>query len=203
MQTGKRIRGSFGAAATFLATLAFGAPAHAEPISELIPRLVEQGGWLHAHYPGQGGAQPERATLFSRAPVVAPTDLLGTHLAGAVVARDWYEAYNLTDGRSLLFDRFRMIRSNRMAVTRVSFAGGRLLPYAEVSFGQWRPDSDLVPWLRSDLETAGQIVVGFEMHVAPRCVFAWDAEQTKIYASAANVPATRLYASFAALRAEF
>ena len=32
-----------------------------------------------------------------------------------------------------------------------------ILPYAEVSFGQWRPDTELVPWLRSDIETAGQL----------------------------------------------
>jgi hypothetical protein len=197
------MRASFAALAIFLAALSSGSMAHAEPIQELIPRLIEQGGWLHAHYPGQNAAQADRITLFRPAPAADPTDLLGSKVTVAVVARDWHQAFNLTAGRSLLFDRFRMIRSNRMAVTRVSLGGGRFLPYGEVSFGQWRPDSDLVPWLRSAIETAGQVTLGFEMHVASRCFFAWDIEQTQIWASAANVPATRIHASFAALRAEF
>jgi hypothetical protein len=90
-----------------------------------------------------------------------------------------------------------------MEVTRVSWAGGRLLPYAEVSVGQWRADTDLVPWLKSDAVTAGQIAAGFELHVASRCALAWDVEETRIYSDQHSVPATRLFASFGALRAEF
>jgi hypothetical protein len=197
------------AVAAFLVVTASSLTARAEPIEALVPRLIEQGGWLRAHYPGQVGANgqvsPDRLpTLFHHDPPADPTDLLGTELHTAVVARDWQEAFNLTDGRSLLFDRIRMIRSSRMAVARFTLAGGRFLPYAEASFGQWRPDTDIVPWLRAELETASQLTLGVQVHLAPRCAFAWDVEQTQIFfASAAQVPVTRVTASFAALRAEF
>jgi hypothetical protein len=195
-----------------LAVMACSSAAHAEPLQKLIPRLIEEGGWLRAHYPSDGGARasngasPDRLpSLFHRdADRPDPTSVLGSDLHVAVVARDWHEAFNLTDGRSLLFDRIRMIRSSRMAVARFTVTGGRLLPYFEASFGQWRPDTDIVPWLRADLETASQVALGVQVHIAPRCAFAWDVEETQIFfASAAHVPATRLIASFAALRAEF
>ena len=200
------MRASINATAAFLAVIACPLPAQAEPIEKLIPRLIEEGGWLHAHYPGEkGGANPDRPpTLFHRAPPTDPTELLGSEVHLAFVARDWHQAINLTDGRSFLFDRIRMIRSTRMAVGRIVVGGGRLLPYAEISFGQWRPDTDIVPWLRAELETASQLALGVQIHLAARCAFAWDVEQTQIFfANAANIPTTRVTASFAALRAEF
>jgi hypothetical protein len=199
------MRATFGVLSVFLAATAFSLPARAEPLTKLIPRLIDEGGWLRAHYPGQGSATPDRVpTLFHRDPPIEPTELLGDELHVAVVARDWQEAFNLTDGRSILFDRIRMIRSSRMAVARFTVSGGRLLPYVETSFGQWRPDTDIVPWLRADLETASQIALGFQVHLASRCAFAWDVEETQIFfANASHVPTTRLFASFAALRAEF
>ena len=190
--------------AAILAITAVALPARAEPLHRLIPRLIEEGGWLRAHYPSPGGSPDRVPTLFHRDPPAEPASLLGSDVHVAVVARDWHEAFNLTDGRSLLFDRIRMIRSSRMAVARLTVTGGRFLPYFEASFGQWRPDTDIVPWLRADLETASQVALGVQVHVAPGCAFAWDVEETQIFfASAAHVPATRLLASFAALRAEF
>jgi hypothetical protein len=187
-----------------LAVTAFASPAKAEPLYRLIPRLIEEGGWLRAHYPTPGGSSDRPPSLFHRDPPAEPTALLGSDVHVAVVARDWHEAFNLTDGRNLLFDRIRMIRSSRMAVARLTVTGGRFLPYFEASFGQWRPDTDIVPWLRADLETASQVALGVQVHLAPGCAFAWDVEETQIFfASAANVPTTRLLASFAAVRAEF
>jgi hypothetical protein len=182
-------------------------PAHAEPLQELIPRLIEEGGWLRAHYPGEPGGTGGRgertqSTLFHHDAPPDPTAVLGFDPHVAVVARDWQQAFNLTDGRSLLFDRIRMIRSSRMAVARFVLSGGRILPYIEGSFGQWRPDTDIVPWLRADLETASQFTFGIQAHLAPRCALAWDIEQTQIF-FASNVPATHVVASFAAMRAEF
>ena len=200
------MRVTFRVVAAFIAAMACALPAQAEPLTKLIPRLIDEGGWLRAHYPGAvAPGSPDRLpTLFHRDPPTDPSDLLGSDVHLAMVARDWREAFNLTDGRSLLFDRIRMIRSSRMAVARVTMSGGRFLPYFEASFGQWRPDTDIVPWLRADLETASQVALGVQVHLASRCAFAWDVEETQIFfASAANVPATRLFASFAALRAEF
>ncbi len=192
------------AAAAVVALTASAHEARAETLPELVPRLIEEGGWLRAHYPGLESATKERPAFLARQePVAAPTDLLGSDPHIAIVARDWTGAYSLTDGRSLLFDRVRMIHSSRMEVTRVSWAGGRLLPYAELSIGQWRADTDLVPWLKSDAAAAGQIAAGFELHVASRCALAWDLEETRIYSDQQNVPATRLFATFGALRAEF
>ncbi len=191
--------------AVLFGATAFTVPARAEPLGELIPRLLNEGGWLRAHYPGQPGENADRVpTLYRNDPLDDPTDLFGSHLHVAVVARDWREAYNLTDGRSLLFDRIRVIRSSRMAVARFILSGGRILPYVETSFGQWRPDTDIVPWLRGDLETASQVALGAQLHIGPRCAVAWDVEETQIFfASAMNVPATHVVASFAAMRAEF
>lgn len=196
------MRGVLGVLA-FLAASVCTSAAHAEPLTELIPRLIRDGGWLRAHYPGESSAERPR-TLFHPEPLETPADLLGSSLHVAVVARDWQQAFNLTDGRSLLFDRLRMIRSSRMAVARFSLSGGRLLPYIETSFGHWRPDTDIVPWLRADLETASQVAFGVQAHVAPRCAVAWDVEETQIFfASAEKVPTTHVVASFAAMRAEF
>ena len=199
------MRASLSVLAAFLAVVASASPARAEPIQNVVPRLITEGGWLQPHYPGQQAqnAAQDHPTLFRREPIAAPPALLGSELHVAIVARDWQAAYNLTDGRSFLFDRIRMIRSSRMAVTRLVLGGGRFVPYAEASLGQWRPDTDLMPWIRSDLEAASQVALGFQMHVAARCALAWDVEQTEIFASAANVPSTHVYASFAALRAEF
>jgi hypothetical protein len=201
------MRATFSAAAAFLAVTASALPAHAEPLEKLVPRLIDEGGWLKAHYPGQmgpgGAATPDHVpTLFHSDPLKDPTDLLGSEVHVSVVARDWQQAVNLTDGRSLLFDRMRLIRSSRMGVARIVVSGGRFLPYAEASFGQWRPDTDIVPWLRGELETASQVALGFQIHVAPRCAFAWDVEQTQIFFTS-NVPSTHVTASFAAMRAEF
>jgi hypothetical protein len=192
-------------AAVVAFAVAFGTSnvARAEALTELLPRLVREGGWLRAHYPGEPKQPARDVALLTTAESAAPARSLGDELHVSIVARDWREAYSLTDGRPLLFDRVRLIRSSRMAVTRVSLAGGRFLPYAEASFGQWRADTELVPWLKSDAEMAGQVAAGFELHVAPRCAFAWDLEETQIYSGQQNVPATRLFASFAALRADF
>jgi hypothetical protein len=197
----------FSAVAAILAVAACVRPARAEPLEKLIPRLIDEGGWLRAHYPGEpakpGAVSPDRVpTLFHYDPPKDPTDVFGSEIHLSVVARDWQQAVNLTDGRSLLFDRMRLIRSSRMGVARVILGGGRFLPYAEASFGQWRPDTDIVPWLRGELETASQLAVGFQVHLAPRCAFAWDVEQTQIFFTS-NVPSTHVSASFLAMRAEF
>ncbi len=173
--------------------------------SEAHPAPHRGRGWLRAHYPVERSASADRIpTLFLRDPATDPTAVFGSEPRIAVVARDWQQAFNLTDGRALLFDRIRMIRSSRMAVARVILGGGRFLPYAEASFGQWRPDTDIVPWLRAAPETASQLALGVQFHVASRCAFAWDVEETQIFfANVSNVPATRLVASFVAARAEF
>ena len=198
------MRGFVGAF-VLLATMLVGTSSQAaERLLERIPRIIEEEGWLRAHYPGQPWQAPSSSQHVHEGQSTKPlVGVLGGRLIFSLVARDWHEAFNLTDGRSLLFDRMRMIRSSRMAVVRVGLDGGRLLPYAVISAGQWRPDSDLVPWLRNDIEKAGQLAVGFEFRIAERCRMAWDVERTQIYGGVANLPTTKIYASFFAMHASF
>jgi hypothetical protein len=178
--------------------------AQAETLPEMLPRLIKESGWLRAHYPGEVEQKAQAAEHHE--PSAAPTAFLGSSLHFSFVARDWREAFSLSDGKALVFDRVRLIRSSRMAVQRVSLAGGRFLPYAEVSFGQWRADPELMPYLHSENELAAQVAAGFEMHVAPRAAFAWDIERTTMYRDSRdpqNLPFINVVASFAALRAEF
>jgi hypothetical protein len=57
--------------------------------------------------------------------------------------------------------------------------------------------------MRGDTEAAGQVALGFEWRFAPGCAFAMDAERTQMYGGVTPVPASRIHAAFAALRAEF
>jgi hypothetical protein len=181
--------------------------AHAESLPEMIPRLLQQGGWLRAHHPGLDQSSPERPADTERhEPASAPSAFLGDQLHFSFVARDWRAAFSLTDGRALVFDRVRLISSSRMAVQRIALAGGRLMPYAEVSFGYWRVDTDLMPYLHSQSELAAQVAAGIEFHIAPRAAFAWDVERTTMYRDPRDpsvLPFASIVASFAAVRAEF
>lgn len=173
--------------------------ARAESLPRMIPRLIEESGWLKRQDPSK---VPERPDL--RVDPVVPHLWLGDALHLSVLARDWKEAYSITDGRSLVFDRIRMIRSSRMAVWRLSIVGGRFVPFAEVSAGQWRIDPELMPKLPRDTELAAQLAAGFEVTIAPRCAFAFDVEQTSIYRDArSSLPMVNVLGTFAALRSEF
>jgi len=182
------------------------APAHAESLTEKIPQYIEQSGWLRAHYPGEPNARLEGKPAEHLEASTLPRTFIGLTPHLSIVARDWREAYSITDGKPLLFDRVRLIRSSRMAVTRVTFQGGRFLPYAEVSFGQWRADPELMPYIHSEYEVAGQFAAGFEAYLAPRCAVAWDVERTTMYRDQTdpqNLPLQNITATFGALRAEF
>jgi len=195
------------AAAAIVGLAATASPARAESLLDKVPRLIERSGWFRAHVPGTPSGDKHEGPLTERhEPSASPDAFLGSSLTFSFVARDWRHSYSLTDGKALLFDRIRLISSSRMAVQRVSLAGGRLLPYAEVSFGQWRVDPELMPYIHTDNELAAQIAAGFEVHVAPRAAFAWDIERTSMYRDPRdpqNLPFVNVVASFAALRAEF
>jgi hypothetical protein len=193
-----------GAVAAFLCIAAGSAPAHAESLPRLIPRLIEKGGWLKGHFPAAGPVA--QADDGSRAPQLVPSKWFGDTLHFSFVARDWREAYSITDGHPLVFDRVRLVRTSRMAVSRLSLTQGRIVPFAEVSVGQWRLDPDLMPTMPRDTELAAQLAVGFEVRIAPACAVAWNLERTSIYREthdAQTLPVTNVTASFAALRAEF
>jgi len=176
-------------------------PARAESLPHLIPRLIEQTGLLQRHDPSKPAEQPS----LHVEPTV-PSAWLGSTFRFSLLARDWREAYSITDGHPLVFDRMRMVRSSRMAVSRVSLVEGRIVPFVELAAGQWRIDPDLMPNLPRDTELAAQLGVGFEWTIAKRCAFAWDVERTSIYHDTKDGPTANVFsvvATFVAVRAEY
>ena len=202
------MREIFTAVATVLSVAAMSVSfsARADSLPQMLPRLIEQSGWLKAHHPGDVEAAAQAQAAEHHEPSAPPSAFLGSTLHFSFVARDWRHAYSLTDGKPLVFDRVRVISSSRMAVQRVGLVGGRLMPYAEVSFGQWRVDPELMPYIHSDTEVAAQFAAGFELHIAPRAAFACDVERTSMYRDPRDptvLPFANIYGAFAAVRAEF
>jgi hypothetical protein len=97
----------------------------------------------------------------------------------SVVARDWGASQPLL-GRLALTDQLRLSRSSRMVVARVRLGDDRIAPFAQAGFGQWRVDTSVVP-MPYDVELAGQVGGGFELHVAPRAVVALEGTYTLLY----------------------
>jgi hypothetical protein len=123
----------------------------------------------------------------------------------SVVARDW-RSTQLLVGQASLTDLIRLMRSTRMVVTRVRFADGRLMPFAQVGFGQWRVDTDLMPSLPINTEVATQFGSGFELRLAPRCLLAVEVDYTVLYRDeheSQSASGPRLWGSSLAARALF
>ena len=98
-------------------------------------------------------------------------------LAVSLVARDWGGAQLLV-GHLTLIDQLRLSRSSRMIVTRVRIAQGPVVPFIHAGIGQWRVDTELLPMLPRDVETAGQLGVGFELAFSRAIAFAIEADHT-------------------------
>jgi hypothetical protein len=97
----------------------------------------------------------------------------------SVVARDWGASQPLV-GHLALTDQLRLSRSLRMVVARVRLGDDRIAPFAQLGFGQWRVDTSVVP-MPSDVELAGQLGGGLELHVAPGAAIALEATYTLLY----------------------
>ena len=134
-----------------------------------------------------------------------PASWFGTSPRLALVARNWGGSQVLW-GHLAVTDQFRLSRSSRMVVTRLSLGGGRLTPFAHVGVGQWRTDTSVVPMLPSDMELAGQLGGGFELEIAPRTVLALEADCTGLYREghdAQAVSSGQLWSTLLAARARF
>jgi hypothetical protein len=118
------------------------------------------------------GSEPERPEppLFRTAPQMS------------VVARDWGASQSLF-GPLGPTDQLRLSHSLRMVVARVRLGDGRITPFGQVGFGQWRVDTSVVA-MPNDVEPAGQIGGGFELHVAPGAVVALEGSCTMLYREA-------------------
>lgn len=109
-----------------------------------------------------------------------PPPWIGVSPRVSLVARDWGVSQVLW-GHLSLTDQLRLIRSSRMVVTRVGFADGRIVPFAQMGVGQWRVDTSLLPSLPSDAQPAGQLGGGFELEVMPHAVVALEGDCTMLY----------------------
>jgi hypothetical protein len=135
------------------------------------------------------------------------------HIPGApdasLVARDW-GGPRLFVGHLSTVDRIRFGRSSRMLVGRVRVPLGSVLPFAQLGLGQWRIDTDLLPY-RRDAVYAAQLGYGFEIDLSRFASIAFEVDHTFLYrdpdridprcAHPAKLP--ELWASFVAATARF
>jgi len=119
------------------------------------------------------------AVLMPRESTRPDPPLFGTSPQMSVVAHDWSASQSLY-GALGPTDQLRLSSSLRMVVARVRLAEGRITPFAQVGFGQWRVDTSVVQ-MPNDVELAGQIGGGVELRIAPRAVVALEASCTMLY----------------------
>ncbi len=143
----------------------------------------------------------ERAESKRRA---APPQLIGTTPKISVVARDWQGAEGL--GGTMLTDRLRLSRSSRMVVTRIRMADGIIAPFAQIGFGQWRVDTDVLLGLPRTIELAAQLAFGFEVRTSRHSALGVECDYTAFYRerhSAPSLPMPSILGAFAAAKLEF
>ncbi len=130
---------------------------------------------------------------------------IGTSPHLSLVARDWSGAQLLV-GHLLLTDQMRLSRSCRMVLTRLRLVDGHFSPFLQVGFGQWRVDTDLMPFLPRDVELAEQSGGGFELAMSSNAAIALEADYTILYREEREpqmVAERRPWVTFVAARARF
>ena len=151
--------------------------------------------------------QSPSAVLEARAPSLSTGESpwLGASPHVSLVARDWSGA-QLLMGHLVLTDQLRLSRSCRMVLTRVRLVDGRFTPFLQAGIGQWRVDSDLMPFLPRDVELAGQAGGGFELAINPMAALALEADYTILYREQHEPPMVaepRPWVAFVAARMRF
>jgi hypothetical protein len=144
--------------------------------------------------------------LLPKEPERPDPPLFGTAPQMSVVARDWGASQSLF-GPLGPTDQLRLSRSLRMVVARVRLGNGRITPFAQVGFGQWRVDTSVVQ-MPNDVELAGQVGGGLELHLAPRAVVALEGGCTMLYRDAGErytipIASPNLWGALLAARAHF
>ncbi|MGA7120638.1 MAG: hypothetical protein WBY94_11095 [Polyangiaceae bacterium] len=123
----------------------------------------------------------------------------------SLVARDWSGAQLLV-GQLMLTDELRPSRSCRMIFTRIRIADGRIAPFAQAGFGQWRVDTEWMPIIPADVEIAAQLGAGFDLRLDANASIAFETDATILYReqhSPEMVSGPHPWASFLAARATF
>lgn len=166
-------------------------------ISQLIQRSLAAGSARPAEPRLPVRVDPDRAD-----PLASKLDLL----RASVVARDWRGAFAVSGDRSLLSDSFRLTRSSRMIVGRVTLGNWRVRPYAHLGLGEWRIDRDFLPLLPKNQEFATQLSGGVEMRLSKQTRLAWEADYTILCRERRepqNLPTPRVLGTFAVLETRF
>lgn len=125
----------------------------------------------------------------------------------SLVARDWGEAYRLAGDRLSLVDEMRLSSSTRMVLSRVRLSSiSRVTPFAQIGIGQWRTDTNLLPFSPRTTEVAAQVGGGFEMRLAPQWQIACEVGTIQFIRDnreAGDIPAPRMWSATLASRVEW
>ena len=147
----------------------------------------------------------QNVELNGRSTWAPETSWFGLSPRISLVARDWSGAQLLV-GQMMLTDELRLSRSCRMILSRVRIADGRIAPFAQVGFGQWRVDTDLMPIIPADVEIAAQLGAGFDVRLNANAAIALETDYTFLYReqhALDMVSGPRPWATFLAGRAVF
>ncbi len=106
-----------------------------------------------------------------------PVPWVGAEPRMSLVARDWTGSRGLV-GDMTATDELRPTRSNRMVVSRLRLAEGRIVPFAQLGVGQWRVDPTVMPLLPREQELAAQGGLGFELTLSRATALAVEADWT-------------------------
>jgi hypothetical protein len=154
-------------AASFVAlpALAGDAPALMVDWNRLAPMMASPQEMLQ-HGSASGVSEP-----------TAPIPWFGAEPRMSLVARDWTGSRGLW-GAMTATDELRPARSNRMVVSRLRLAEGRVVPFAQLGAGQWRVDPTVMPSLPREQELAAQGGFGFELRLSSMTSVAAEADWT-------------------------
>lgn len=164
--------------------------------------------------PAYGSLRPRTATrridVGPYGPPDRPPDTPGRAQAlpvrATLVARDWKGGMVLVGNGIVPTDHFRMSRSMRMLVGRITLGDGLLVPFAHLGLGEWRYDTELLPDRPQNQEYAAQLSMGFRLRLAERAAVAWETGYTLLCRDRRepqNLPTPRVLSSSAVLQFGF
>lgn len=164
--------------------------------------------WLAAQSEGSRESHPKVPEL---GPATTASSEMGSAWFGVApkvsfVARDWGGARSIAGGPIAVTDAVRVSRSCRMVMSRIRLGEGRFTPFTQFGLGQWRVDTEIVPHLPRNVELAGQLGAGIEMHLAKGWELAAETDLTVLYREVhepQQLTAPRMWGTFLATRVEF
>lgn len=125
------------------------------------------------------------------------------------VARDWGGSYRIFGDQLSIVDAMRLTESTRMVLSRVrfgDFGSTRIMPFAQVGFGQWRTDTKILPLSPRSVEVAAQVGAGFEVSLTRTWQLACETSATlfiRDQRELGDLPETKLWSTTLATRLEW